>query len=48
MKNNPIDNPNFVEWFGDSKVIDEIGNPLVDNLEKDSEYQNMTIRMLLL
>lgn len=24
-----IDNPNFWKWFGDSKVVDEQGNPLV-------------------
>ena len=23
-----FDNPNFVKWFGDSKVVDEAGNPL--------------------
>ena len=30
MKNGGIlNNPNFKEWFGDSKVVDENGNPLV-------------------
>ena len=26
---NILDNPNFVKWFGDSKVVDEKGEPLV-------------------
>lgn len=26
---NPMDSPNFRNWFGDSKVVDEAGNPLV-------------------
>ena len=42
-----INNPNFKSWFGDSKVVDENGNPLVvyhgtsgDFEAFDKEYQN--------
>ena len=42
-----LNNPNFKEWFGDSKVVDENGNPLVvyhgtggDFEVFNKEYQN--------
>ena len=33
-----INNPNFKEWFGDSKVVDEKGNPLVVYHGTDKEF----------
>lgn len=29
MSTSPLDNPNFVAWFGDSKVVDSAGRPLI-------------------
>jgi DNA polymerase III sliding clamp (beta) subunit (PCNA family) len=38
-----IDNPNFKKWFGDSKVVDEKGNPLVVYHATQSDFDKFDL-----
>jgi hypothetical protein len=42
---NITDNPNFVKWFGDSKVVDENGKPLAVYHGTNSEFDTFFMRL---
>ena len=39
------DTPEFKKWFGDSKVVDENGGPLVVFTEEKARFLNLAVNL---